>query len=71
MDIDWQLVTIYSVRKSNSNFHHFQHPKIDEHLSSPPKLEHESEHVVWFHISNTGQPNKFSLKCEATGDPER
>ncbi|KRX49813.1 Neuroglian, partial [Trichinella murrelli] len=34
-------------------------------------LEHESEHVVWFHISNTGQPNKFSLKCEATGDPER
>ncbi|KRZ25343.1 hypothetical protein T4B_7578 [Trichinella pseudospiralis] len=41
------------------------------HVSSPPKLEHESEHVVWFHISNTGQPNKFSLKCEATGDPER
>ncbi|KFD63270.1 hypothetical protein M514_10852, partial [Trichuris suis] len=40
-------------------------------INSPPKLELESPREVWFHIPTTGQPQKFTLKCHASGDPER
>uniref|UniRef100_A0A5S6R614 Neuroglian n=1 Tax=Trichuris muris TaxID=70415 RepID=A0A5S6R614_TRIMR len=40
-------------------------------INSPPKLELESPREVWFHIPTSGQPQKFALKCHASGDPER
>uniref|UniRef100_A0A915JKK1 Uncharacterized protein n=1 Tax=Romanomermis culicivorax TaxID=13658 RepID=A0A915JKK1_ROMCU len=43
-------------------------PSDGQLITAPPKLQIESNRVVWYQIPSSGAPNKFELKCQATGD---